>query len=384
MTLPAVDPTKPITDVPQLLAHLHQAARLELSTIPLYLYAAYSIQTQSYSQWAPGISAFRAIRSVVIEEMLHLALVRNLVVAVGGGDEIRFYDEAFVPTYPSPMLHRVPTLMLHLEPCTPQLMRKVFMPLELPAKTDAPAQPDRYNTIGQFYAAIEQGFERLGSELGHELWAHNRPDLQYARAYWNQDGGGEPVVVTDLITALEAMRTIVEQGEGVDPHRATVPLDPVSPKTGLDELSHYAKFRRIAEGVDGIGEVWPVPTDPKVDDYEGPVRLLAELANAAYCYVLCLIDAIYAATSDTIKAGERSERYGLERSFIAAMGGLLFPIADVLVHNDAAPTFEFYRFDDGTPKKDQLAARCDELLGSFPSLGGDNGVRQLIRQLPPV
>ena len=384
MTLPAVDPQKPISDVAELRAHLHQAAQLELSTIPLYLYAAYSIQTQGYSQWNPGLSAFRAIRSVVIEEMLHLSLVRNLIVAVGGGDEIRFYDEAFVPSYPAPMLHRVPTLMLHLEPCTPQLMRTVFMPLELPQKTDAPPQPDRYNTIGQFYDAIEQGFNRLAGEIGPALWEGNRPDLQYSRAYWNEDGGGSPIVVTDLDTALEAMRTIVEQGEGIEPHRATVPLDPVSPKLGLNELSHYARFRRIAEGVDQIGELWPVPTDPKLDAYDGPVRDLAELADAAYCYVLCLIDAVYTATSDTVTAGQRSERYGLERSFIATMGGLLYPIADLLVRHGAGPTFEFFRFDDSTPKRDQLATRCDALLGSFPSLGGDNGVRSLIGRLPSV
>jgi hypothetical protein len=384
MTAPAVDPRKPIASVEELGNHLHQAAQLELSTIPLYLYAAYSIQTASYSQWAPGISAFRAIRSVVIEEMLHLSLVRNLMVAIGQGDHIRFYDDAVVPTYPAPMLHRVPTLMLHLEPCSQQLMRTVFMPLELPEKTHAQPQPDRYNTIGQFYEAIEQGFERLAGELGPGLWADNRPELQYSRAYWNQDGGGSPVVVTDLPTALDAMRTIVEQGEGIAPHRATVPLDPVSPKLGLDELSHYAKFRRIAEGVDEIGDVRPLPTDPKLDDYDGPVRDLAELANAAYAYVLCLIDAVYAASSDTRQPGQHSERYGLERAFIAAMGGLLFGVADLLARHGAGPTFEFYAFREGTPRKAQLAALCDALLGSFPSLGGDNGVRRLIERLPSV
>ena len=91
-------------------------------------------------------------------------------------------------------------------------------------------------------------------------------------------------------------------------------------------------------------------------------------------------------------AGSHSERYGLERTFIAAMGGLLFPIGDLLVRqpgpdgHNAAPTFGFYRFDesDSSSKKQQLTAMCDALLGDFPSLGGDDGVRQLIGRLPAV
>ena len=145
-----IDAQKPITTVDELENHLHQAAALELSTIPLYLYAAYSIQTQGTYQWAAGMSAFRTIRSVVIEEMLHLCLVRNLLTAIGRGEHFRLYDESIIPVYPEPMLHRIPTLMLALEPCTTDLMRDVFMPLELPAKTGAPAQSDQYNTIGQF------------------------------------------------------------------------------------------------------------------------------------------------------------------------------------------------------------------------------------------
>ena len=225
--------------------HLRQAAELELSTIPLYLYAAYSIQTQGTYQWAAGMSAFRTIRSVVIEEMLHLCLVRNLLTAIGGGDDFRLYDEAVMPTYPSPMLHRVPTLMLQLEPCTTDLMSNVFMPLELPAKPAAPAQGEQYSTIGQFYDAIVLGFETLS---GPELWQDPRPDLQYNRAYWNQDGGGKPLVVTDLPSALGAITTIVEQGEGAAPGDDEVPMNPADPSFGFEELSHYAKFQRIAAG----------------------------------------------------------------------------------------------------------------------------------------
>ena len=383
-----VNAQEPIETVEQLRNHLHQAAALELSTIPLYLYAAYSIKTSGYSQWSPGMSAFRAIRSVVIEEMLHLCLARNLLVAIGGAKQVSFYDKDFVPSYPSPMLHRVPTLMLGLERCTPALMQDVFMPLELPAKAGAPAQPDSYNTIGQFYAAIVAGFERLS---GPKLWRNTHADLQYDEAYWNQDGGGAPIVVKDLPTALQAITTIVEQGEGAAPGDDEVPLKPADPVAGMEELSHYAKFRRIAEGIDGIGDTWPVPSNPTRDRYDGPVAELATLFDAAYCYVLCMIDALYAKSTRTRKPGRRSPRYGMERSFIAAMGGLLFPLGDLLVRQPgptrrehAAPAFGYYDFAMDRPKKDQLVALCDAVLGDFPSLGGDDGVRRLIGRLPAV
>lgn len=380
-----VDPEGPIDSVDDLRNHLYQAAFVELSTVPLYLYAAYSIQTQNYSQWSPGLSAFRTIRSVVIEEMLHLSLARNLMIAVGGGDQLRFYDRAFVPTYPSPMLHHTPELVLHLEPCSTGLMTRVFLPLEMPRKPDAPPQPGWYSTLGQFYAAIADGFKRLDAP---ELWAENRPDLQYDRAYWNQDGGGQTQVVTDLTTALAAIDEIVEQGEGADP-AGNVPLDPIAPQAGFEELSHFQKFQRIEQGIDVIGNVWPVPVDPRTADYAGPLERLSELFDAAYCYLLCMLDALFEASTLEREPGTRSVRYGLERTCIAAMGGLLFPIADLLVRQPtgdghAAPTFGFYAFDDDTPKLDQLAALCDALLGDFPSLGGDDSVRRLIGLLPSV
>jgi hypothetical protein len=45
---------KPITTVQELQDHLYHAMQVELSTIPLYLYPAYSIKTQGYSQCPPG------------------------------------------------------------------------------------------------------------------------------------------------------------------------------------------------------------------------------------------------------------------------------------------------------------------------------------------
>lgn len=163
--LQEVKSDQPIRSRDDLVNHLHQAAQLEMSTIPLYLYAAYSIETKGHSQWDPGISASRTIISIVLEEMLHLALVRNLMLAIGAGDQISFYDPKFMPQYPSLMLHRAPDLELHLEPCTQNLIERVFMPLELPAEHGAPPQSDQYNTIGQFYECIEDGFRYLSDNV---------------------------------------------------------------------------------------------------------------------------------------------------------------------------------------------------------------------------
>ncbi|WP_309111417.1 ferritin-like protein [Saccharothrix sp.] len=405
---------KPIDSVDSLFSHLYDAARLELSTIPLYLYAAYSIKTDNVSQWSAGPGAFRLIKSIVVEEMLHLSLVRNLIVAIGRGDDIKFQNADFVPKFPSPMLHRVPKLELKLSRLTTDLVRDVFMPLELPAKVGAPEEPGKhYQTIGQFYKAIFDGFQRLCGidpvvpsrrdprrerELELELFKHNRLDLQYTNTYWNEGGGGAPIIVNDLYSALTAINVIVEQGEGMDPDQQVVPIDPADPKegmtTGLFEAPHYVKFKRIADGWEPIGEVYHVPENPRVADYpEGPVRDLGQLACAAYTYVLALLDELYNTSGMDVKPGARSPRYGLERVFVAAMQGLLFGVVKELVRTPitegphrtlhAAPTFEYYEFPEDVPMTQHLKELCELVLPHYPALGGDNGVLWLISEQMP-
>ncbi len=66
-----------INTVADLRTHLQWAIRVELTTIPTYLYAFYSIKD---SRSAAAI----VFREIVIEEMLHVALASNLLVSVGG------------------------------------------------------------------------------------------------------------------------------------------------------------------------------------------------------------------------------------------------------------------------------------------------------------
>ncbi len=68
-----------------------------------------------------------------------------------------------------------------------------------------------------------------------------------------------------------------------------------------------------------------------------------------------MIDAIYTSSRSETVANTRSRRYGLERTFVAAMGGILYPIAQLLVTlpleagRNAAPTFGYYPFAAGAP-----------------------------------
>lgn len=422
-TAVAHDPDQWTAD--ELFKHLYNAAFVEWSTIPLYLYAGYSIKGQSYSEWSPGRGPVDDFRTIVIEEMLHLCLVRNMIVSIGCGSDIKFYDPEYVPKYPSCMLHRIPRLLLPLAPLSYRLVRDVFMEVEKPQTAKAPTGPDEYHTLGQFYDSIRKGFDHVNA-TDPDLFKDNQPDLQYGTAYWNEGGGGGPIVIMEqpwgpdkytlypIGAAHKAIDTIVDQGEGIlragedeaELCEQTVSTYPSSPSPGLIEYTHYAKFCRIATGLEPIGialnsggypiplpldqAVWPVLYNPNLDMLDGPVRNLAEFFNAAYCYVLALIDEVYSTSSTDVKAGQKSRRYGLERTFISAMGGMLFPIADQLVRTpsgidgrNAGPPFGYYQFQPGNIKT-ELLALCERSVKDFPNLGGDNSVRWLIDLLPDI
>ncbi len=71
------------------------ALSIELSTIPPYLSALYSVRDRTSA-------AARLIRDVVIGEMLHMVLVSNLMNAIGAHPSLA---PEFVPLYPGYMPH---------------------------------------------------------------------------------------------------------------------------------------------------------------------------------------------------------------------------------------------------------------------------------------
>jgi hypothetical protein len=421
----ALEPDKPIDTVQNLADHLYVAGQVELSTIPLYLYAAYSIKTKGYSQWAPPQGALRTLIGVVIEEMLHLTLVRNLMIAIGHGNEMIFYKKEFIPRYPSLMLNRECPLELHLKGLSFKHV-DTFIELESPdnvtltaERAESSTQVGQYTSLGAFYRKIERGFESLDGQIAWTREGSEDFKKQYLRGFWNQFGAGKPIRVYNLKSAKDALKIIIEQGEGSAADHHKTPDRPDKPQPGYEEYTHYEKFVRIRKGIEGIGAgnaeigydfgidspcaTWPVVDNPHVEDYHDcpSIYSLMNLSNAAYCYLLCVLDGLFQKpTTDvrrvTVPGTEREEfysyRYGLERNCIAAMQGILYPVAELLTRTpikddwpvNAGPPFQYYEFHSGKSKKEQLAELCEEAMRYFPELGGTDSVRRQISLLVSV
>src|SRR5579863_7901810 len=138
-------------------ASLQLAIELEHSTIPPYLYALFSI--------TPGTNdeVSTIIRSVVVEEMLHMVLAANVLNSIGGRPAIS--KPNFTPRYPGPLPGGVEgQLEVHLRPFSKDQLA-TFIEIEEPRHTlDDQPLADQLGacTIGEFYTAISSALERVG------------------------------------------------------------------------------------------------------------------------------------------------------------------------------------------------------------------------------
>jgi hypothetical protein len=218
---------QPLDTIADLHTALANAIALELGTIPPYLTALFSIK--------PGANAAAGaiIRSVVIEEMLHLSLACNMLNAVHG-----------CPRLPKAVLRYPSELPMGIgdEPGTPlvvplarlsQKSIQTFMTIEEPedpldfpdARANIAVAAD-YHTIGEFYAAVGQ----LMSDLGDDAFTGAK---ERQVSGWIGTHYLHPVF--RLKDALNAIALIVDQGEGTG----------TSPAADPDELAHYYRFEQI-------------------------------------------------------------------------------------------------------------------------------------------
>ncbi|MGN6723585.1 MAG: ferritin-like domain-containing protein [Marmoricola sp.] len=287
-----------IASVDDLRTHLQWAIELEHCTIPPYLCALYSLDP------ARNPAAFEVVQSVFVEEMLHLTLAANVLNAVGGKPVL---DAAhLMPGYPRTLPHGDQSLQVQLLPFGPEAL-EVFLKIEQPSARTAMPESDRYETIGQFYAAISQGLVSLCHELGETTVFSGDPGRQIPGRY-PYGGSGDVVVVTDLATALTAIAEIVEQGEGAE-HREVWDGDHEMFHADRNEVAHYFRFQELALGrrfqagdtpasgptgediaVDWSG-VYSMRPNQRVDDAPTDEVRQAQVGfNDAYCTLLWLLE----------------------------------------------------------------------------------------------
>lgn len=195
---------------------LQEAIQIEFMTIPPYLCALWSIKNEMDP-------VALSIREIVQEEMLHLAIVCNMLAAIGEVPNLR----GAIPRYPSRLpgsLH--PTVNLTLSGLSKASL-ETFMEIERPkeiiqhgahlAFLEAP-------TIGEFYERIGIAFRDLQPEI--------KTDSQIG-------GPLTETIITTVQDAIAATDLIRRQGEG----SKESPAD-----TGLDDLSHYYRFEELYVG----------------------------------------------------------------------------------------------------------------------------------------
>lgn len=225
---------------------LQAAIELEYSTLPLYLSAMFSLEVQNYT-------AYNAIRSVAMEEMVHMAIASNLLAALGGSPQFK----SIRITYPTTGLPGGAEPDLHVglaRYSKPQL--KNFLRIETPAFLLRQLVRDEgYPTIAAFYESIRDAIGRNADAVRAAVQAGG-PANQVG-----DDIGIATVRYTPGVDPVESFYAgideILQQGEGSGRG------DVFAGNPFESEESHYARFAELYYGARYQAPSPPVDFNPK-------------------------------------------------------------------------------------------------------------------------
>jgi hypothetical protein len=337
-------------------ARLQQAVELELSTLPPYLTALWSIR--------PGtnLDATVILRSVMMEEMLYMTLAANVLTAVGG--KVRLGADS-IPSYPLQLdfdskRRGIRAVDIHLEAFSASAVH-TFMQIELPDNfapaadgAAAAALPVPAYTVGDFYQEIIAELHALHEQIGPTALFSGNPTHQIAEQYYWR-GGGRPIAVTDLGRAEEAIKTITAQGEGAD---GTM-FDGDRHFFGQpEEVAHYFRFNQIRAGRyyargDSIHdrpsgpvlpvdykEVLPIKSDCRHADFRDNAELAAlnDRFNASYSMMLTQLAEGFGGHPPLFYTAIMNGMLGLSE---IARTMVQLPLAGDAQQRNASPSFEW-------------------------------------------
>lgn len=368
----------------QLIYLLREAAELEHAIMCEYLFAAFSLkQREEEGLTAEQKASVDRWRKVVLEvakqEMLHFALVQNLLTAIGAAPYLSR------PDLPTPSGHFPPGMRMTLLPFGDRALRHFLflerpegMALEDPEAAAAIARaepimgedeivprPQPFATVGHLYRAIDIGYAWLVAKLGADKLFVGPPNAQATPEAF---GWPELVPVTDLESAHVAIDVIVEQGEGASGDWRTAHFGRF-----LDVFDGYTAMRaadpafeparpvlagRVRAGHDG--DAIPLVSDPVT-------ARVADLFNVANEVILLTLARYFAHTDETKEqlATLAEIAVGLMFGAIKPLGQLLtqMPFGPTYPGRTSGPTFElFYRSGYLLPHRDAAWAIIAERL----------------------
>jgi hypothetical protein len=389
---------------------LCQAAELEHGIMCQYLFAAFSLKQRADEGLTPeeleAVTRWRrAIAHVATEEMLHLALVQNVLSAIGAAPHLTR------PNLPAPAHHYPAGVNLTLVPFGERALQH-FMFLERPegmelegakgidapvheavplmAEGDIVPQLQDFATIGHLYRSIEHGLAHLADKFGERNLFVGPPRAQATSTNFRWP---ELVAVTDLASAQQALDTILEQGEGARGHW---------------EAAHFGEFVRILDEYRGMLAANPAfdPVRPVMfatvrrGEHGDSIPLIGDrvtsrctdLFNVSYEILLQILERYFAHTEET-----DAQLGTLANAAVTVMGGVLRPLGNLITTlpvgpehpgRNAGPSFElFYEDDDLLPHRDSAWALLEERVrdaAGFCGVAQESASESVATTLKPV
>ncbi len=366
----SVEKEKPIEieDRSSLIYTLSDAATLEHMVMCGYLFAAFSLklgpneglstqQRSAVERWD------RAVSAVAVQEMMHLALVNNLLSAVGGAPS---FDR---PNFPQRSKYFPSAVQMVLLPFGEDALRhSLFLErpegmemedaealISTPVEEKKPAQLEgmgmmpshqEFSTIGHLYRGVEQGVRDLAKKYGERNLFVGAREAQATKDYF---GWEKLVPVKDVASAIAAVEEIIVEGEGAK---------------GDWKKAHFGKFLGIYEEYKKMRADDPnfEPARPVIpaytryhDDVTEPIvkitdpltHRVADLFNSTYEVMLQLLTRFFLHVGTTPAELETLANTAVDVmcQAVRPLGTYLtaLPVGPSHPGKTAGPAFEIYR-----------------------------------------
>jgi hypothetical protein len=382
---------------------LTEAAQIEHLAICEYLYMAFSMkldpdegltdqQSEAVQRWE------RVLSGIAVQEMTHLTLVNNLLTAIGG---CPCFGRPFFPIM---IKYFTPPMAMRLMPFGMEALKHALF-FERPEGVNVsdvpedvqfaygllPAQYDSddivpaamaVSTIEGLYCAVQEGLSMLVEKFGESQIFVGPPRAQATQEYF---GWKELVPITNLESAIAAVQTIVEQGEGgKGVHRAE---------------SHFGRLARVTAELIHLEHADPkfIPARPVTPSFVRPLstepgatlitnrgtRAVAELFDASYEVLLQFLTRffIHSHESDEMLHALADAAVDVMFGALRPLGRLMtrLPVGDGQPGMTAGPAFEVYPTSYILPhhyaawyvmqeRLGEMAKYCEQTLAHAPEL----------------